>query len=74
MQDRIATVTPIVSEHHRHTYNRQATLREFQPGDKLLVLVPTSECKLLATWKGPYEVLERIEARSSAPGTDLSTG
>uniref|UniRef100_A0A674CNJ5 Gypsy retrotransposon integrase-like protein 1 n=1 Tax=Salmo trutta TaxID=8032 RepID=A0A674CNJ5_SALTR len=67
MQNRIATVMPIVrehmrqaQEHQRHTYNRQATLRKFQPGDKVLVLIPTVECKLLATWKGPYEVLERI--------------
>jgi hypothetical protein len=71
MQDRIATVIPIVrehmrqaQEHHRHTYNRQATLRE-------LVLVPTVECKLLAIWKGQYEVLERIEVNLLSVGGSI---
>ncbi|KAJ8353788.1 hypothetical protein SKAU_G00213550 [Synaphobranchus kaupii] len=33
---------------------------EFAPGDKVLVLVPTSECKFLAKWNGPYEVIEKV--------------
>ena len=31
-------------------------MRTFQPGDKVLVLLPTDRNKLLMQWKGPYEV------------------
>ena len=37
-------------------------MRKFQPGDQVMVLVPTSECKFLAKWHGPYEVVERVRA------------
>ncbi|XP_056290381.1 uncharacterized protein LOC130206427 [Pseudoliparis swirei] len=70
MKDRMAAVFPIVKEHmekaqreQRATYNRAAQLREFSPGDRVLVLVPTVECKFLATWQGPYE-----SARRTCPG------
>uniref|UniRef100_A0A9J7WWR1 ribonuclease H n=1 Tax=Cyprinus carpio carpio TaxID=630221 RepID=A0A9J7WWR1_CYPCA len=43
----------------RH-YDRAAQPREFQPGDRVMVLVPSSACKFLASWKGPYSVVERI--------------
>lgn len=38
----------------------QVQLREFQPGDKVLLLVPTTEAKLLARWQRPYTVERRI--------------
>uniref|UniRef100_A0A803JIM9 Gypsy retrotransposon integrase-like protein 1 n=1 Tax=Xenopus tropicalis TaxID=8364 RepID=A0A803JIM9_XENTR len=67
MQDRIEAIIPIVREHmlkaqeaQRNSYNRNARLRVFQPGDRVLVLVPTVENKFLATWQGPYEVIERV--------------
>ncbi|CAM4556526.1 unnamed protein product, partial [Lepidochelys olivacea] len=41
-------------------YNCQATTRKFQVGDRLLVLIPTAESKLLARWQGPYEIIEAI--------------
>lgn len=41
-------------------YNKQARLREFQPGDWVLLLLPSSESKLLAHWQGPYEVIRRV--------------
>ena len=40
-------------------YDRNARSREFQPGDQVLVLLPTSTNKLLAQWQGPYEVVRR---------------
>ncbi|KAI2644034.1 Retrovirus-related Pol polyprotein from transposon 17.6 [Labeo rohita] len=43
----------------RH-YNRAAQPREFQPGDRIMVLVPSSACKFLASWQGPYTVLEKL--------------
>ena len=41
-------------------YNRGAQLRIFHPAELVLVLVPTAECKFLAKWQGPYEVVERV--------------
>lgn len=34
--------------------------REFNPGDQVLVLLPTSTNKLLARWQGPYKVLHHV--------------
>ena len=31
-------------------------MRRFQPGDKVLVLLPTDTNKLLLQWKGSYDV------------------
>ncbi len=41
-------------------YNRGARLRKFAPGDKVLVLLPTSSSKLLAKWQGPFEVTRQV--------------
>ena len=41
-------------------YNQNARSREFQPGDQVLVLLPTSTSKLLAQWQGPYPVIRRV--------------
>lgn len=40
-------------------YNRKVKQRSFQPGDKVLVLLPTAQNKLLLQWKGPFEVKEK---------------
>ncbi|KAL1282699.1 hypothetical protein QQF64_001502 [Cirrhinus molitorella] len=67
MRDRLDRVMPLVREHltkaqqaQQCQYNRAAQPREFQPGDRVMVLVPTAACKFLATWQGPYTVLEKI--------------
>uniref|UniRef100_A0A8C5PSV7 Integrase catalytic domain-containing protein n=1 Tax=Leptobrachium leishanense TaxID=445787 RepID=A0A8C5PSV7_9ANUR len=67
MQDRIAAVMPLVQEHmeqaqeaQKRVYNRGAKVRSFNPGDRVLVLVPTVESKFLAKWQGPYEIIEKI--------------
>ena len=67
IQERMTTLWPIVREHmaaaqqaQSRVYNRGAQPREFAPGDKVLVLVPTSECKFLAKWHGPYEILTKV--------------
>ncbi len=57
MRQRIDRVAPLVREHmvkaqqaqQRH-YNRAAQPREFQTGDRVMVLVPTAACKFLATF------------------------
>lgn len=33
--------------------------REFQPGQQVLLLLPSSADKLLVKWQGPYEVVAR---------------
>ncbi|KAJ8364561.1 hypothetical protein SKAU_G00133920 [Synaphobranchus kaupii] len=67
VRERMATIWPMVREHmaeaqtaQARVYNRGAQPREFGPGDKVLVLVPTSKCKFLAKWNGPYEVIEKV--------------
>ncbi len=41
-------------------YNWGTRLRNFAPGDKVLVLLPSSSSKLLAKWQGPFEVTLRV--------------
>ncbi|KAI2646018.1 Retrovirus-related Pol polyprotein [Labeo rohita] len=67
MHERIERVMPLVKEHltkaqqsQQRRYDRAAQPREFHPGDWVMVLVPTSACKFLATWQGPYTITERI--------------
>ncbi|KAL1248768.1 hypothetical protein QQF64_022086 [Cirrhinus molitorella] len=67
MRERIDRVMPLVREHmvkaqqaqQRH-YNRAAQPREFQPGDHVMVLVPNTACKFLASWQGPYTVTKKV--------------
>ena len=51
MRGRMAQIWPVVREHlgraqqaQARVYNRGAQLRTFNPGDQVLVLVPTAEC------------------------------
>lgn len=41
-------------------YDQQTRQREFKPGQKVLLLLPSSSSKLLAKWQGPFEVLRRM--------------
>ena len=65
MQLRMAQVWPVVRGHMRkaqdaqaRVYNRGPKVREFQPGEKVLVLVSMND-KFLAKWHGPYETVNR---------------
>uniref|UniRef100_A0A9J7WVP0 ribonuclease H n=1 Tax=Cyprinus carpio carpio TaxID=630221 RepID=A0A9J7WVP0_CYPCA len=67
MRERIDRVMPRVREHlaaaqeaQRRRYDRAAQPREFQPGDYVLILVPTAACKFLAKWQGPYIIAEKV--------------
>ena len=40
-------------------YDKRANRREFQIGDKVLLLLPTDTNKLLMQRKGPYEIISR---------------
>ena len=41
-------------------YDRHARSREFKPGQKVLLLLPSSTHKLLAKWQGPYTVTRKM--------------
>ena len=67
IQERLAKLRDIVHDNleeaqrtQKAWYDRQARSREFKPGDKVLVLIPTTANKLLAAWRGPYTILRRI--------------
>uniref|UniRef100_A0A9J8AFX2 Integrase catalytic domain-containing protein n=1 Tax=Cyprinus carpio carpio TaxID=630221 RepID=A0A9J8AFX2_CYPCA len=67
MRQRIERIMPLVRDHLAKAqqaqpwhYDRPAQPREFQTGDRVMVLVPTAVCKFLATWQGPYTVIERV--------------
>ena len=46
---------------YKKLYDYKAKERIFSRGDKVLVLLPNSENKLIMKWKGPFEVIDRIE-------------
>ncbi|KAL2096319.1 hypothetical protein ACEWY4_008467 [Coilia grayii] len=41
-------------------YDRTARSRTFNPGQKVLLLLPSSGSSLLARWQGPFEVLAKV--------------
>ena len=47
-------------DRQQHLYNRGTKLRQFSPGDKVLVFLPTSSTKLLTKWQGPFVVTRRV--------------
>ncbi|KAJ8415105.1 hypothetical protein AAFF_G00008030 [Aldrovandia affinis] len=61
LQDPTLGHMEVTQRQQQISYNRPAQLRaqEFKPGEQVLVLVPV-ECKFLAAWKGPCEVIEQI--------------
>lgn len=61
MQERIDRVALIVQEHmnaaqeeQKRAYNHTTQPWEFQPSNRLLLLVLNTSCKFLACWQGPY--------------------
>ncbi|MEE6507657.1 hypothetical protein FKM82_027996 [Ascaphus truei] len=59
-------------ERQERQYNQNARLRVFQPGDQVMLLLPTSESKLLAKWQDPFQVLRRtgeVNYEISQPGS-----
>ena len=67
MRERFEQMSEIVKENleaaqklQKRWYDQNARQRQFQPGDQVLVLLPTSTNKLLAQWQGPYEVVKKI--------------
>lgn len=52
-----------ISEAHDKSkahYDKHSTERELQPGESVLILLPTDGRKLTAQWRGPHKVLRRL--------------
>ncbi|XP_070206184.1 uncharacterized protein [Littorina saxatilis] len=47
------------SHKHAKVFNRKTVRRQFQPGDKVLLLLPQKKNKLQLCWQGPFNVLEK---------------
>lgn len=67
MRERLETMSALAQEnlkeaqqHQKTWYDQKAKERVFSPGQKVLLLLPTSENKLLAKWHGPYEVTKKV--------------
>ena len=67
MQEKLRKMTELIQENlskaqgkQKAWYDKNARVREFETGDPVLVLLPTSSSKLLARWQGPYQVVKRI--------------
>lgn len=48
------------STKYKRYYDKKAKVRKFKIGDKVLVLRPTNQNKLLLQWKGPFEIREFV--------------
>ena len=66
MRDRLAEMSESVHENlsraqqtQKQWYDRTAHTRRFNPGDRVLVLLPTSTHKLRAQWQGPFTITEK---------------
>ncbi|KAK7930573.1 hypothetical protein WMY93_006968 [Mugilogobius chulae] len=67
MRDRLDQYREEVAENLREAqkkqklwYDKQARSRSFEPGQKVLLLLPSSNSKLLAKWQGPYVITRRM--------------
>ncbi|XP_070206100.1 uncharacterized protein [Littorina saxatilis] len=47
------------AQKHAEVFNRKTVRRQFQPGDKVLLLLPQKKNKLQLCWQGPFDVLEK---------------
>ena len=68
LSDRIETALKTARENvedaqrrNKEYYDRQCSERQLEPGDLALILMPTDNVKLTATWQGPYRVVRRCE-------------
>ena len=67
IQDKLASMADLVGENmkkaqetQKHWYDLNAREKTLEPGEGVLILLPTSSNKLLAQWQGPYTVEKRV--------------
>ena len=66
LKERLETTSKLARENlqessarYKVAYNRKVRDRQLKPGDKVLVLLPTSTNRMLMQWKGPYVIIEK---------------
>lgn len=67
MRERLKRMASLVQEnmkaaqkHQKTWYDQKARDRVFLPGQKVLLLLLTSDNKLLTKWHGPYEIVRQV--------------
>lgn len=67
MRERLERMTAMAQSHLAEAQTRQKTWydktardRSFEPGEKVLIMLPSQESKLLAKWQGPFEVKRKL--------------
>ena len=67
MREKLENMTKLAHENMEEAQRRQKTwydhkarARSFNPGDKVLVMLPSEASKLLAKWQGPFEVVQKL--------------
>ena len=83
MRERLEKMSSLAQHHmveaqryQKTWYDKSARERSFDIGQKVLVMLPTTESKLLAKWQGPFDVKERLGPTTykiSTPGQGRST-
>ena len=48
------------SQSYKHHYDKRSRVWKFRVGDQVLLLLPTSQNKLLMQWKDPFEVQDKV--------------
>ena len=66
LREQLESMTELVQEHmseaqqkQKSWYGQTARMRELNPNDQVLVLLPTAHNKLLAKSQGPYKIVRR---------------
>uniref|UniRef100_A0AAX7U441 Gypsy retrotransposon integrase-like protein 1 n=1 Tax=Astatotilapia calliptera TaxID=8154 RepID=A0AAX7U441_ASTCA len=83
MRERLEKMTELAQahmgaaqQHQKVWYDRSARERSFEPGQKVLVLLPSDDRKLLAKWQGPFQIQQKLGAttyRLATPGHSRSS-
>ncbi|XDV30635.1 hypothetical protein PO909_033505 [Leuciscus waleckii] len=67
MRERLERMSELAQSHmveaqqqQKSWYDRSARQRSFNPGQKVLVLLPSDDNKLLAKWQGPFAVIKKL--------------
>lgn len=67
MRDKLQQSTALARENlirsqvqQKHWYDKMARSRSFEAGEEVLLLLPTSDNKLLAKWQGPYQIKKKV--------------
>lgn len=78
MRERLENMSALAQTHiaearqqQRTRYNESAHQCSFDPGQKVLMLLPSQESKLLVKWQGPFEVMKKLRPTTSGCGSRL---